>query len=242
MACQHCQNVMTRQLDDLLTFYALAGDELTPGIGGDGRSTERGLGVRIDALDFVAGFTIVDVLELWERDWRETFGLGPFGPASEARAAGQPNQAATTLTEVVRFLRIWMAKAAAEHPAIDDFAGELRGCWREAQRAANQMPRTTWRVACPTDDCAAPLSVGGQDLAGSVTCKGCKTVWSVDRLLLIVAAESEGAIWMDSETCAMRAGVDERTLRKWANAGKITKKGGRYDYKSIRTAITGMAS
>ena len=67
-------------------------------------------------------------------------------------------------------------------------------------------------------------------------------VSGIDFALLIVAAESEGAIWMDSETCAMRAGVDERTLRKWANAGKITKKGGRYDYKSIRAAITGVAS
>ncbi len=238
MACQPCQNVMTRQLNDLVTFYALASGELIPGIGGDGRSTERGIGVRVEALDFIAGNVIVEVLESWERDWRESFGLGPFGPASAARSAGAANQPATRLTEVCRFLRVWLPKAAVEHPAIDDFAGELRGCWREAQRAANQLPRTTWRVACPTDECAAPISVGGQDLDGAVTCKKCRTLWSVDRLLLIVAAESEGAIWMDPETCAMRAGVDERTLRRWANAGKITKRQGRYDYKSIRQAIT----
>ena len=242
-SCQPCQTMMGRQLDDLLRFYELARGELIPGNGGgDGRSTERGLGVRIDALDFIAGNVIVEVLESWERDWRETFGLAPFGLATAARSAGQPDQSALMLAEVVRFLRVWLPKAAAEHPAMDDFASELRGCWRQAQQAANQLPRTSWRVACPTvtddGDCGQQLSVTGQDIGGTVTCRKCRTDWSVDRLLLIVAAEVDGAIWMDAETCAMRAGVDERTLRRWARAGKITKQSGRYDYKSIRQAIS----
>ena len=55
MACARCEARIDRQLSDIVEFYAIACGELLPGRGGDGRSGERGLGVRIDALDFVAG-------------------------------------------------------------------------------------------------------------------------------------------------------------------------------------------
>ena len=237
MACARCEARIDRQLSDIVEFYAIACGELLPGRGGDGRSGERGLGVRIDALDFVAGNIVVDVLELWERDVRETYGLAPYGPVSLARSQGQPRQAETTLLAIVAFLRAWLPRLCQDFLPIDDLALEVRSCWRQAQVAAAQQPRTTWRVACPTVDidgnCGHALVLSGSDLDGQVTCRGCSTTWHVDRLLTIVAAETTGAIWMDSETAARHAGVDERTLRRWAREGKVVRDHGRYDIKSI---------
>jgi hypothetical protein len=37
MACQRCQTRIGHHLDDIVTFTALAADELLPGQGGDGQ-------------------------------------------------------------------------------------------------------------------------------------------------------------------------------------------------------------
>lgn len=237
LGCGSCVLKVGRQLSEIVEFYALACNELVPGVGGDGRATERGLGVRIDALDFVAGYTVVDVLELWERDIRETYGLAPFGVATEQRDAGRADQPRVTLVEVVRFLRAWLPQLAIDFVPIDDFAREVRQCWVQAQRAAQQQPRSSWRVRCPSSEedgeCGRWLIVSGADVAETVTCKGCGRIWSVDRLLTIVANDADGQVWLDPEAFAARAGISEGTLRSWARAGKVQRSGGRYDWKSI---------
>lgn len=243
LCCDRCRIRIDDQLLGISAFHHLAADELLPGRGGDGRSGERGLGVRIDALDFVSGYTVVDVLELWERDIRETYALGPYGPASLDRCQGAADQPLAVLAGVVAFLRTWLPRLSQDFAPIDDLAREVRDCWLQAQRAANAAPRTAYRVACPTigddgDDCGRMLSVAGDDLDGEVTCRSCRTTWSVDRLLTIVASDTSGAIWMDAETAARRAGVDERTLRRWARDGKVVRDHGRYDYKTITAMVT----
>ena len=85
MACERCETTMRRQLSDVLEYQALAGDNLVPGQGGDGRATERSLGINIAALDTSAAFDAIAVLESWERLWREDYGLTPYGPASAER-------------------------------------------------------------------------------------------------------------------------------------------------------------
>jgi hypothetical protein len=239
LACDPCRRRIDLQLSGILAFRHLAEDELVPGRGGDSRTGERGLGVRIDALDFVAGNTVLDVLELWCRDIRETYGLSPWGPASLDASRGQADPALALLVDVVGFLRSWLPRLAVDFLPVDDLAREVRDCWLQAQRAANAAPRTAYRVACPTigddgDDCGRMLSVSGEDLEGEVTCRSCRTTWSVDRLLTIVAGEVDGAIWMDGEAAAQRAGVDVRTLRRWAASGLVRRDHGRYDLKEIQ--------
>lgn len=239
LCCERCRMRIDDDLLGISAFHHLAEEELLPGRGGDGRSSERGLGIRIDALDFVSGHTVVDILELWERDIRETYGLTPYGPASLNRCQGAQDQPLAVLSGVVAFLRAWLPRLSQDFLPIDDLAREVHDCWLQAQRAANAAPRTAYRVACPTidddgADCGRMLAVAGDDLEGEVTCRSCRTTWSVDWLLTIVAAESERAIWMDPETAASRAGVDERTLRRWARDGKVQREHGRYEYRSIQ--------
>jgi hypothetical protein len=238
LACDNCRRRIDGQLSGILAFRHLAEGELEPGRGGSGRAGERGLGVRLDALDFVAGNTVLDVLELWCRDVRETYGLSPWGPASLDASRGQADPALALLTDVIAFLRNWLPRLAADFLAIDDLASEVRQCYLQAQRAANAAPSTGYRVACPAPedggDCGRMLIINGQDLEDEVTCRSCGTTWSVDRLLVIVAGEVTGAIWMDGEAAAQRAGVDVRTLRRWAAAGRVRRDHGRYDLKEIQ--------
>lgn len=242
LVCSRCQNRINQQLADILEFYALAENALLPGQGGNGRSTERPLGVRVNALDFVCGYSVVDVLEAWEKDWRDFYELGPYGPASAQRCAGRNNQPATTLTEIVRFLRAWLDKACTDHPAVDDFAGEVRDCHRQAQSSAGITQREAWTVTCPADtddgDCGNRLRITGEDFDSSVTCRACGTTWTVQRLMRVAVSDPNSDIWCAPDDAAGYLGIHPGTLRKWAGSGKIERRHGLYSLSSIREAIS----
>lgn len=237
MACQRCETIMRQQLSHIVEYQALAEDNLIPGRGGDGRATERTLGINVAALDTVGAFDAIAVLESWERIWREDYGLTPYGPASAER---QPT-AAATLVGIVNFLQSWLSKSCSEHPAIDEFAAELRNLHRASQQAAGQTSRAAWRVTCPTDledgECGTRLRVSGEDFGGHVTCRSCSTTWPVERLLRVVASSQHAQLWLDPEAASQWLGISERTLRLWAREGRIQRANGRYEVHSLREAI-----
>jgi hypothetical protein len=236
MACYRCQKRMNERLTDILKYRALVEAELLPGSAGDGRSLEQTIGLRVNALDFATGLTVVDVLELWERDWRDTFGLPPYGPASLQRNQGK-HQSTSVLVGVVAFLQSWMDKACDDHPAIDEFYRELDYCWRHARNAANQQPRTAWRVTCPSDsdsgECGNILRVSGDDFGGTLVCRKCKTTWPTYRLLMVVVSSSEALLWLDAEAISTVVGVTERTIRTWAQQNQVQRRNGLYNFNDV---------
>jgi len=256
-ACERCEHQMRLQLQEVLDFQAIAADNLLPGQGGDGRASERGLGVNIAALDLVGAFDAIAVLESWERMWREDYGLTPYGPASAERltamtqAKPDPDIAGTshpgmqstraTLVGIVNFLQSWLSKTCSEHPAVDEFARELRTLHRACQQAAGQTRRAAWRVTCPADtdqgECGKQLRVSGQDFGGHVSCRACGTTWPVERLLRVVASSQHAELWLDPEAASEWLGISERTLRLWAREGRLKRANGRYEVHSLREAI-----
>ena len=238
MGCLRCEANMRCQLNQIVEYQAMASDNLVPGQGGDGRATERTLGINIAALDANAGFDAIAVLESWERVWREDYGLTPYGPASAARL----ETGESTLLGIVKFLQSWLDKSCTEHPAIDEFAHELRRLHRDMQQAAGQTRRAAWRVTCPTDtddgECGQQLKVSGEDFGGQVTCRTCRTTWPVERLLRVVASSRHAQLWLDPEAASEWLGVHTRTLRRWAKEGRIRQAHGRYEVHSIKEAIT----
>ena len=238
--CTRCATRISRHLAEIVEFTALAYGELLPGQGGDGRSTERGLGVRIDALDLIAGFDVLPVLESWERLFREEWGLAPWGPTTALRGAGQADQAAAYLTGTVGFLRAHLDRIT-EHPAVGDFAGEVSTCWQQARNAARRQPRQAWRVTCPADtddgECGEWLRVTGEDFGGEVTCRSCRTSWVTERLLWVVASSTEADMWVDVAAAVKHTGVPESTLRRWARQGKVKRRAAMYEYKSLALMV-----
>jgi hypothetical protein len=249
---------MRNHLQDIATYTTQAQHELTPNKGGDGRAQTIPIGIRLNALDLTAGNDILPTLEEWERDWRHTYNLTPYGPASAARNQGTPQS--QHLHGVIQFLITWLPTAADTHPAIADFAQELRQLRQQAQHAANQQPRQSWNVTCPTDmpiesdlrhhtgdnnptaqslasECGAAIRVTGEDFGAYKTCKRCNTTWEVNRLIQVAASSSQANIWLDPETAATQTGISQRTLRQWAQQGKIERKSGLYNYRTLTNTI-----
>jgi hypothetical protein len=244
MACGQCERRINQQLSEIQEFAIYAQSNLIPGQGAGGRGTERPLGIRIDALDLVAGFDVLPALESWERAFRQDYGLAPYGQASleRNRAAGEHNLAQVTLTGVIRFLHAWTAKVCLGHPAVDEYAKEVAALWRQAQAASGQSPRTSWSVDCPSDvedaECGNKLRINGEDFDGHVTCRRCKTTWQTQRLLLVAASSATSAIWLDPEAIMRMYNISQRTLQRWAKDGKIQSEHGRYDIRDIQQAIS----
>jgi len=243
--CVRCQHKMNRQLQDLIEFRSVAGMNLVPSSGTERQSSERGLGVQLDALDLVAGFDVLPMLEDWERDWRAFFDLTPFGEATAARSRTRDPESDITASRFgasVRFLQQNLQQACDRHPAISDFAYELQGKWRQAQAAAGRHPRSSWRVTCPADtsegECGRQIRITGEDFDTTLRCKSCGTSWPVERLLRVVASSRHAELWLDPEAAARWFGIPSRELRRWAARGRIKRSNGRYESHSIREAIS----
>jgi hypothetical protein len=247
---------MHRQLREILDYVALAETNLVPGSSsGNRRSSERSLGIRVDALDLVAGFDVLPQLESWERLFREDYKLTKYGEISGQRARvvivsmpahdgrSIPPQIAISgyISGTVTFLQQWLPRICADHAAVDEFAKELRQLHRQAQAASGQSPRTSWNVACPSDtddgECGNRLKVNGEDFDSHVTCRLCKTTWPVQRLLLVASSSTTSAIMIDAEAAARMYNVNVTTLWRWAKAGKIKHERGRYDVRQIQQAL-----
>lgn len=235
--CDRCVTRVKYHLGEILKWQARA--ELLPGRGGDGRSSERTIGVRVNALDSAAAYTYVNVLESWEIDWRDYFNLTPYGEASASR--NRSTLAHLMLPGIVDFLLSWSDRAAGEHPAFVDFAQETHTLYRMAKDAANERNRPSWRVTCPADtddgECGRQLLVSGDDFGGEVFCRVCGTTWPVERLLRVVATSRLSELWLDPDAAAEYCGVSSRLLRKWGQQGLIKRERGRYEVHSIREAL-----
>ena len=235
--CVKCVSKVRHNLKGIIDYQRRA--ELIPGRGGEGRSTERTIGVRVNALESSAAHVYVQTLESWEIDFRSFFELTPYGEASASR--NRSTQPHLILPGIVEFLTGWLDRAAAEHPAFDVFAGEVRTLYVQAKEAANERNRPQWRVTCPTDtddgECGREFLISGQDFGGEVYCRACGTTWPVERLLRVVASSTLSELWLDPEAAAEYTGVSTRQLRKWGQHGLIKRERGRYEVHSIREAL-----
>jgi len=249
IACTKCRDLAQRRLVDILEFYALSEGELEVGRGGGGRSSGRSLGLRIDALDFLAGNDVMPRLEMWERDWRETRQLSP--QPGRGRVDGLPH-AKATLCGVIDFLQVHLTWAYTEHPGVDEFHGDLAQLHGQAANDARVMRPKVHVVSCPTEvDLAEPDEHGNTigtcgndlvlrelDLEAHVRCDACSTSWQVRRLLLVAAADTTAEVWVAEDDVALIHGISTRVLRKWAKAGRVLRKSGRYELDSVRAELT----
>jgi hypothetical protein len=243
--CHKCENRTRTHLNEIITYTKHAAKELAPSQTGEGRTTERSLGINLDALDLIAGNTVLPILESWEAMYRAEWQYPPLGPVTLARAQGQPDQTIAYLTGTVTFLKHNLDKIAT-HETVKDFTTEIGSCWYQARNAARRQPRQAWRVTCPTDtnrgECGNTLRITGQDFDNEITCRTCQTTWPTERLLRVVASSQDAEIWVDSQAAARQTGVPESTLRRWAKQGKIKRRGTMYEYKNLNDVVRTITS
>jgi hypothetical protein len=238
--CTKCAQRIHKQLTQIHQYTIQAHNELTPSQTGNGATSERTLGIRLDALDLIAGNDVLPILESWEQMFRQEWGYTPWGPTTANRCKTHTNQALAYLTATIAFHQAHIDRIL-QHPTANDYNSEIHQCWQQARTAARAQPRQAWRVTCPTDtnngECGNTLSITGQDLDQTITCHKCRTHWPTERLLWVVATSSQADLWIDTEAASKQTGIPESTLRRWAKQGRIKKQGTRYEYKSLITAL-----
>ncbi|GGU84381.1 hypothetical protein GCM10010275_19280 [Streptomyces litmocidini] len=122
---------------------------------------------------------ILAPLETWVRDWEE-------GGYAEVNEAGTVTN---RLAHACRTLRFNLARAAAQHPAVDEMADEVASIWRTLSRTVTgeQAPRRI-AVTCP---CQQTLRIT-LDTRGE-TCPGCRTEYGHSEILRLPLADRRAA-------------------------------------------------
>jgi hypothetical protein len=256
LACRACLNRVDDDLAAIPTLTALAADAVTPSAGAQGGGARGKPGSRppidLDAVDGALGLDSLPILEAWERMWREWRSLSPYGPVSLARSSRQRRgEPPATLVGCVAFLRAHLAlMAEARDFPLDDYAREVAGVRRRLNRFDPARKPAAWRVPCPAPHadgdgrlCGWRLAIDRDDLRAAFDCPACHSPWTADRLLLVALADPTAVVWATLGDCEAVTGVNARTLRRWAEAGHVGRRGGMYDVGSaLRACQSGGAS
>ena len=231
--CIKCERRLHSQLADLLELWDEAHDQLQPGKGsGGGRSTERTIGLNVNALSFIQGADIKGVLHEWEKFVRSALSL------TKPALIAKPETLREEIKDTVAFMQIHLQFLGATD-YIGDFANELKELHSLGMTAAKRFTEKATRIACPADredglPCGTMLSINKEDVLDIFTCRGCKSEWSTLRLVQ-VALSTEGAqLWLDVETIAQWMSITPRQVQRLAKQYNVKKRGTLYDVVAMK--------
>lgn len=173
-----CLAAVHRGLQQIPVLYAMLTEALVPGnwAGPQVSGTHAAIPIMVDPLSLQCRGGIIAILASWETDWRSRRGLA----AIPARA-GHEHQldGARVLGVIIGFLRAHLEWAARNHPAVDEFAQEVReiiGACRAALGLTTDMRRIG---RCPAElgerTCGRVLYA--DPYADVIRCDRCHTEW-----------------------------------------------------------------
>lgn len=190
-----CAEHLDGQLQRIPALYAALHDVLEPGSSDgtrvSGTRTAR-LPLRVEPLSLLCRGGIVSILATWETDWRERRGFSRDPTTADCE---QLLEGDNVLADVVEFLRTHLDWAARQHPAVDEFAGEIHeiiGACKSALGLTTDLRRIG---QCPGQlgDRVCGRVLYADPYAAEIICDRCRTVWPRSRWLLLGAAIAETA-------------------------------------------------
>ena len=231
--CQRCHSRLHRQLDDLVEFWLGAHEELLPGRSGSGgRSSERTIGLNVQALSFIGGHDILNLLHEWEKLIREERDL--TRPAFIKKPATLEDE----IRQAVTFSQTHLSWSG-EQPWIEDFASELRELHSQGMAAARRFVDKVRKIPCPADTsegiCNNPLKINPEDPLEIFECRICRSEWTTLRLMAVAMSGSQ-EIWLDAEALAKWMGISERHVRRLAQRHHLPKRGELYEAHAMIAA------
>jgi len=201
--CNGCRTWLDRTLVEIVELYALLPANLLPGQAHGQRvsgSREAPLPLRVDPLDLMmparvgivhdvwrdqtGQVSVATILDLWVRDWRDV----------RDRGEGLPTP---TVLELTRWLGNRLEWACDDHPAVDEFANEMRDLRRILRSfvGVNEIRPEHLDVPCRRCDLLDLHRLPGEDRVECGSC-GCLmteaefTTWT--RLLAAHLKETVG--------------------------------------------------
>lgn len=203
--CDGCFMMMLRQLSEIVDDYALTENPgfPVPGTGGSGSAPLPGGTARMSWRQSLADPR--GILGTWTRDWCDTYSLN--GPKRH------------TLTDIVNWLRAHLSTAANSHPAIEEFAAEIRTLAAQGRQLAGLAESHGQRLQCPADHndstCGRTLHIDIDRPEDEVHCVRCDSRWTTARLMAV--AQHSPDAWVDGQAAAHLEHVPYSTLKRWAS-------------------------
>lgn len=203
--------------------------------------------IELNAGDPSSAVPILEALEMYERSIREDRGFAPYGPSSALRLASatpRATETAVTLTGVLSFLAGQLEWIVTEETfGLEEFADHVRRSCAVLRRWSREDVQIGTRIACPTvtdegDSCGAPIRVSTD--GDPVLCRRCGRTWSIEWLIQVAGKDADG--WADMEAVVRLSGLTDRTIRRWAAAGKVRKRGLLYSIRDVSDATSRMVS
>jgi hypothetical protein len=179
--CPGCAHRIACDLRDIADLYVQV--SVYPGSGATGPrvsgSREAPLPLRVDALDLtmparggtvhdlhgdqIGHVAVASVLDQWVEDWREHRGKGERRPEPP------------TVVILAAWLGLRLGDACDDHPAIDEFAADVRRLCRVLRMVTGDGPVRPERLPAPCPGC--DLLALTRDHAG-VRCRACGEDWT----------------------------------------------------------------
>lgn len=178
MVCQPCRTGLAHDLAEVGRLWALLPAALEPGVSTGQRvsgSREASLPLRIDPLDLSlaagvpepvtdpyrdqCGFRpVAGVLDSWARDWQESLWPDHRLPVP-------------TVPSLVGWLSDRLGVVCDRHPAVDEFAAEIRATLAQLRHVHGLVPPEPERIRdVECDRCDRRLLYRRQDGSGDVEC------------------------------------------------------------------------
>lgn len=229
--CHSCHTSTVTMIQDLPELWLKAHDELMPGKGGSGSSSnEPSLGINVAALSLIAGDDILGLFHHFEKAIRA--GRGLTSPALLKKKSLK-----VEIDDAARFA-VTHLEWSATQPWLGEFAAELKVLHRSAKAAARQFADPVRRISCPGDTaeglpCRNALNLRMDDLLEIFDCKRCKSEWSSMRLIAVALASPTGEFFVDIEAVAAWLNISERRVQQIVKEHKIPKRGLLVDLKKV---------
>ena len=233
--CGRCHNRIHRQLDDLLEYWNMAHNELTPGRSGSGSvSSERTIGLNVNALSFIAGHDILGCLHEWEKLIRDHRNL-------TKPALLEKKPLAEEILDAIKFAQVHLLWSGAQ-VWISEYSTEIAELHAKGMTAAKAFTnQRSHKIPCPAtlpdgDYCGQPLRVLDDPLE-IFQCHKCKSEWTTLRMVA-VAMSSPGLtqVWLDAEAIGSYLKIDRRSVEQFARRNSIARRGELYDFKAYLAA------
>jgi hypothetical protein len=185
-ACRPCEQRISRDLRALAGpggLYARLCLRIHPSRGGDGAAVSgtpsRAMPLNAEVLSLTATGGIVSTLETWVEDWA-TYGLGTVGIGGRLQYR---------VDRAVATLHLNLGRACSTHPALDEFAAEVRRMRRRCEAIiTGEKEPIKVPVQCPCGHIIrVALSTPGEQ------CRGCKTEYGREDVRNLPVAERAAA-------------------------------------------------
>jgi hypothetical protein len=228
--CKKCYSSLKFALTELPELQQGAAGFITPGRSGSGSpSTERSIGLNVNALDYSMGKELLGVLHKYEALIRRGRSLTP--PALLDREATVDKEVAATASFHLAHLE-W----TVQQDWLEDFAGLIKELHSKGMATNKRFIEQPRKIPCPTDDCRAHIVIDIENLLAGATCHKCRTSWTMYRLLGLAMNNPNRTFWLDIDAICLWMNISKTDLNKIVRQHNIPTKNGLFDISAIAKA------